>query len=140
MFYRGHLGVGLALCGLIRSRSARVLSWLLVWSFVPDLDSHTDFVPHRGPTHTFSFSIIAACVSYPFGKQYAYASWIGVIGHLMADVLNPMGVNFFGRNVSLNVCKASFQPANDGLLWVGITLIVSKLFNQNSEKDLLLNT
>lgn len=108
------------------------LVWTVANGLVPDLDSYTNLIKHRGVTHTVAFafyaSIYGALAGFPFGQMasvvLALGAFLGIVSHLLADVLNPMGVALWwplsDRRYTLNVCLASDTAMNRDLLATGI--------------------
>lgn len=108
-------------------------------AMVPDWDQRVPFVRHRGPTHTVWFTLLVGGVLAVAGALlgsaagFAGAVVLGafgfvvgatiVVGHLLADVLTPMGIRPFGPlrddTYTLDVAKAANPIANYALLALG---------------------
>lgn len=119
-------------------------------SSVPDFDRHFDnnmnshrsdlwtYVPikHRGFTHTVWFATIVGVVSGVFalvllpGEPVVLAGVFGfgvgfggVVGHILGDVVTPMGVKPFSpvlrTKYTLNLFTAKSKVANFGFMFVG---------------------
>jgi|AntRauTorcE11898_2_1112593.scaffolds.fasta_scaffold00303_5 inner membrane protein len=128
MLKDGHVGLTLALVaplavlsGFIfpKPTAAVVFAGGMVGSNIPDMDTQTQFVKHRGFTHTIWFSIIGSVIGAAvFLAIFAYLqidSYIeigqttqmaaavlfgvsfgfGIITHLLGDVITPRGVKPF---------------------------------------------
>lgn len=124
MYVLGHVGISLLLyapvAGLLLSTEPLLtgLTGLLMIALapLPDLDTYTDRLDHRGPTHTVWFALgvglavalIAgvgmAAVDSPTGLDQSplrTAGWFGavstltVLGHLAGDLITPMGLWLF---------------------------------------------
>lgn len=112
----------------------------------PDLDRHFDKhmntnksdlwtvipISHRGLTHTVWFGLIVGIVvgglagafnltGYPNNHVAALgfgAGFLGIVGHILGDMVTPMGVQPFSplsrREYSLSLFKASSTIANRG--------------------------
>jgi len=161
MFREGHLGVTLALSVPIVGVLAAAGHWELAgFVFVivfaseplPDLDS-TPYVslPHRGPFHSIVFAagvgLLASALGFVFGTVFetftptvavivgGLSAFYGVCTHLVADVINPLGIRPFwplsDRCYRIpepdGICKADNPIANVLFLFGGIllTLIVA---------------
>lgn len=91
---------------------------------IPDIDIHLN-IPHRGPTHSIWFAILAGVV---YAAILAYSSvgglsllatagvgfgsgFAGVIGHIAGDMITPMGV----------------APLEPGLFQAGVYLIAGAI-------------
>jgi inner membrane protein len=116
-------------------------------AMVPDWDQRLPFIRHRGPTHTVWFGLGVGAVLGVVGAAVGSVAGIGgavllgafgvavgvtiVGGHLLADVLTPMGIRPFEPvrtdEYSLNVAKASNPLANYALLAVGAVASVLAL-------------
>lgn len=135
-----------------------------VWAFMPDIDM-TLPIPHRGPTHSFVFAALAGvltAVLFGYGAAVGMleltglrgsalplamlagvaigftVGFIGVIGHLLGDVLTPMGVRPWwprsNRSYSLEVVLAEDEEANKQLSVIGavaltIALVIGEVGN-----------
>jgi len=124
MYVLGHVGISLLLYAplawLLLSTGQPAVATLtgllmIVLAPLPDLDTYTDRLDHRGPTHTVWFALgvglvtaLVAGVSAVAGGAIVgsshslppvwVAGWFGtvstltVLGHLAGDMLTPMGV------------------------------------------------
>jgi inner membrane protein len=161
MYRDGHFGVALALSVpivgvLIAAGHSKVAGLVFAVVFasepLPDLDS-TAYVslPHRGPFHSIVFAagvgFLASVVGFVFGTLFgtfapiigvivgSLSAFYGVCTHLVADVINPLGIRPFwpvsDRCYRIpepdGVCKADNPIANVLFLFGGIllTLIVA---------------
>lgn len=141
MYRPGHYGVTLALstpvvAPLVAAGHAELAGVFIAFCFasepLPDADS-LDSVPldHRGPTHTIWFalnigvisavcSVVAATFGFPFSPVAGFivggvAGVYGTLTHLLADVINPMGIAPFWP-----VSEQRFRvPDPDGLWRAG---------------------
>ena len=111
-------------------------------AMIPDLDQRVPFISHRGPTHTIWFALLLGVVGAAGGALLGSSGsaagmvtpaivggvvgTVTVLGHLLADVLTPMGIRPFepvsSTTYSLNVVKAANPIANYALLAIGITV------------------
>lgn len=110
----------------------------------PDIDLHLN-VTHRGPTHSIWFAILAGLVyaailvysgmgglSMMETAGVGFASgFVGVIGHMIGDMITPMGVaplepvsSYF---VGLAWCKSANERVNRGLMQTGVYLFVAAI-------------
>lgn len=127
------------------------------WSFAPDIDM-TLPIPHRGPTHTIVAAVVAGILTAIAALYFAsngsggsssivIKSWIlaylaaaafgfgigflGVISHLIGDVLTPMGIRpwrpFSDRKHSLELVQAKNKWANQKLSMVGGVALVAAI-------------
>lgn len=135
-----------------------------VWATLPDIDM-TLPIPHRGPTHSFLFAAAAGTLTgilFGYGAMVGVleltslrsSAWplasvagvgigfavgfVGVTGHLLGDVLTPMGVRPWwprsGRSYSLEMVLAADEEANKRLSMIGavaltIALVIGKVGN-----------
>lgn len=108
---------------------------------IPDVDLHLP-IKHRGPTHSVWFAIgvgatYAAILTYTgFGDltiletaSIGFASGaLGVLGHIVGDMVTPMGVAPFepvsSYWVGLGMCKSGDERVNRRLLEFGSTAFV----------------
>lgn len=119
------------------------------WSFAPDVDLHLP-IRHRGPTHSIVAAVVAggitalvavyfvskgtggsggiviqsSVIAYLSAGMYGFfIGTLGVVTHLMGDVLTPMGIRplwpFSERNVDLGIVLAKNERANELLSFVG---------------------
>jgi len=122
MYVLGHVGISLFLyapiAGLLLSAGQPVggaLTGLLMVGLapLPDLDTYTDCLDHRGPTHTVWFALgvglvvaivtgggmvivdsVAGVDQTPLwiGGWFGAVSTLAVLGHLVGDLVTPMGL------------------------------------------------
>jgi len=123
MYVLGHVGISLLLYAplawLLLSTGQPAVAALtgllmIVLAPLPDLDTYTDRLDHRGPTHTVWFALGVGLVTLVAGVSAVaggaivgsshslppvwVAGWFGtvstltVLGHLAGDMLTPMGV------------------------------------------------
>jgi len=124
MYVLGHVGISLLLYAplawLLLSTGQPAVAALtgllmIVLAPLPDLDTYTDRLDHRGPTHTVwfalgvglvtasspvlarSLAVLSSGVATHYHRFWV-AGWFGtvstltVLGHLAGDMLTPMGV------------------------------------------------
>jgi len=153
VYRSGHYGVALlayspvlyALGSLGRVVAAGVgLAVVLAVTTLPDADHDLPLVSHRGVTHTLLFAGVvgvaagaaAWLLASPDGVGIAPmralelaagvggAAAFGVLAHLLADALTPMGVAVLwpasGKRYSLGVTTADSTIWNVGLLAAGV--------------------
>lgn len=124
---------------------------MAIWSFFPDIDMDLP-IPHRGPTHSLPFAVLAGVVTaLSFGWAAGQVAlnlagiasywltmaivltagfsfgFLGVVGHIIGDVLTPMGIQPWwpgsDKRYSLELVYASDKEANKQLSYMGaITL------------------
>jgi inner membrane protein len=123
VYLLGHVGISLLLFGPLAEvllstgqPLVAVLTGLLVVALapLPDLDTYTDRLAHRGPTHTVWFALgvgllvgLVAGLGMLLWNQYISSDpllpawipvWFGsvsalaVVGHLLGDLVTPMGL------------------------------------------------
>ena len=150
MYRFGHYGMVLLLYSFVgyvllsRQHDNRaVVGTILVvlLTMLPDWDSYVAWLPHRGPTHTVWFALlvglivgtIAMLVSFrrhpdlraakSLGRWSGGLATFSVLTHLLADMLNPMGIQplypILDFRVTLDLVSAGDPVANFGLLLVG---------------------
>lgn len=157
MHREGHIGVGF----FIYSPFAYFFidaGWTLLfglgmvaigaWSFLPDIDM-TLPIRHRGPTHSIVF---AACAGLLTALVFAWLftqvtsvgaplltmvlvgfsmGFLGVLGHIIGDVLTPMGVQPWwprsNSKYSLDVVYAADKQANKQLSMLGAVAVTIAL-------------
>lgn len=154
MYRAGHYGVSLlvyapvlaVLLAVDRTTVALVGALVMLGlATVPDYDQRIPFVRHRGSTHTLAFAWLVGITlggfvllvpGLPHGSKFVlggFAVFIGVLGvvaHLLGDVLTASGVAFLWpfspKRYSLSLVQASDALANYALLLLGllVTLIV----------------
>ena len=145
----GHYGVALALYaplgGTLVALEQPTLALAggvatLAVTNLPDLDGKTDLIRHRGATHSLVFAVLTGVVvallsgllAFELGPVAALAvagigflvGALAVVAHLVADVLNPMGIQpfwpFSTRRFTLDLVLASNRAANYVLFAVGV--------------------
>lgn len=146
MYAPGHLGIGLLLYTPVAyalsalGRAEEAASWALVvlpLSLLPDVDALLPGVAHRGATHSLPAAgctgVAVGAVGWltaPSGDDRSERAAVGfvvgvlsVLGHLLGDVLTPMGVRPFGpgreASYTLDLVPARHPRANVGLLALG---------------------
>ena len=119
MYVLGHLGISLLLYAPIAAwlvstgqPTLAALTGLVMvaLSSLPDVDTQTHRIAHRGPTHTVWFALgvgLVAAVGSGLGAAYLNslslpplwaAGWFGsvalvtICGHLAGDLITPMGI------------------------------------------------
>lgn len=123
MYVLGHVGISLLLfaplAGVLLSTGyplLTVVTGLLMIAIgpLPDLDTYTDRLDHRGPTHTVWFALaVGLLVGLVTGLGTALSNWyisscslllawlpvwlggvstLAVLGHLVGDLVTPMGL------------------------------------------------
>ena len=148
MYRKGHLGVSLlvfAPVGYALLRRGEVsLAFLagavmLGLSTLPDVDHRLPGVTHRGVTHTIGFALLVGAATGAVGFAFdpapapteselavfgALVGALGILAHLLGDVLTPMGVRPFWplsrRSYSLRVTRADNALANNALFALGV--------------------
>lgn len=148
MYHHGHYGAALLASApaVLLVGPAFGLPFSLVavaTSTLPDLDSRTARLPHRGPTHTLAFAAAVAVVlgllamvgwsairtvapaattapATTAGAVVAAGSFLGVVSHLAADTLTP------GRGPH---AIRPFRPVSDQVVRVGIARVDSPVWN-----------
>ncbi|WP_458189299.1 metal-dependent hydrolase [Haladaptatus sp. NG-WS-4] len=140
MYRPGHYGVALALyapfgCLLVAvGLTDRALvggGVLLALAMLPDLDTKTDRLRHRGGTHSLAFALVVGLVAGVVGGLLGgpwfagfglFVGTLAVVSHLLADVITPMGIRPFWpvspRHYTLDVTPAN-DPVANYLLLVG---------------------
>ena len=144
MYRLGHYGVALAFyapigCALVAvgMDEPALLGGgvLLALTMLPDLDSKTARLQHRGPTHSVVFALLVGCLTGLAGGLVA-GLWFAGFGlllgtlaigcHLAADVLTPMGIRPFwpvsDRHYTFDLTPASDPKANYVLFGAGTVL------------------
>ncbi|CCC40560.1 metal-dependent hydrolase [Haloquadratum walsbyi] len=150
MYRKGHYGASLLAYAPVGCLTiiagfdvAAVLGGVLTLAIapLPDYDTQIDTLTHRGVTHTISFAVLTGClvavlttiavmfadariasilISIPFGFVIGLT---GILSHIAADALTPMGVRPFGEDgthYSLELVSAKNTIANYLLLVAGI--------------------
>ena len=158
MYVLGHVGISLLLYAPIAAwllstnqPTLAVLTGVLMVALspLPDFDTQTERITHRGPTHTVWFALAVGLVvgvaggllaaSDPFGLFSSHslpplwmAGWFGSIavvticGHLAGDLITPMGIwpfrplSTYHRSLDLTPSKS--PRANR--LWFGTGVVV----------------
>lgn len=127
---------------------------MAVWSFLPDIDMQLP-IRHRGPTHSFVAAGIAGLltafiavyfatqgtgrgsdlvINSPILAHLAAAGFgfsigvLGVVSHLLGDVLTPMGIQPFwpysSKEYSIGLVLAADKQANERLSLIGGATLV----------------
>lgn len=144
MYRPGHYGVTLALYSPVefllvaRGLDDRALVGaviLLALTMLPDLDSKTERMRHRGPTHSLAFAVVVGLLAGGVGGFLAGPWFAGfgvllgslaIVAHLLADVLTPMGIQpfwpFSAKHYALDLTLSSDSTANY-LLFVGGSML-----------------
>lgn len=150
MYPPGHVGITLVLYAPVAAvlvaadRDEEMVAGLVVvvaFALLPDIDAPLPGVAHRGVTHSLLaaayFGIVAgvlAGASAPSAVdragRTAFGSLLGslgVVSHLLGDVITPMGVRPFfpaSRQVyTLDLVRASNPGANLAMLAVGVAVL-----------------
>ena len=123
-----------------------IAAWL---TMLPDLDHRLPVISHRGPTHSLAFALavggavglfVDAVVAPVFG-DFGASGWavpgldsgvaafsavvatLTIVGHLLADVITPMGIRPFWPvsdwSITLDITPAKNPIANYVLLAAG---------------------
>ncbi|GAA0228388.1 metal-dependent hydrolase [Haladaptatus pallidirubidus] len=154
MYRPGHFGVALTLyapiAGVLVAAGLTDRAFLgaglsLALAMLPDLDSKTIRLQHRGPTHSIPFALLVGLLSgaaagvlagvdggVSVGLWFAgFGLLVGtltIVSHLLADVLTPMGIRPFwpvsDKHFTLDITPASDPKANY-LLFAGGTIIIA---------------
>ncbi len=141
MYRLGHYGVALALYAPIGGALVAVGAnepalvgggVLLALTMLPDLDSKTARLQHRGPTHSVAFALIVGWATGLVGGLLGGPWFVGfgvlvgtlaIVSHLVADVVTPMGIRPFWplseRHYTLDLTPASNPRANYALFGGG---------------------
>jgi Predicted membrane-bound metal-dependent hydrolase (DUF457). len=164
MYVLGHVGISLLLfaplAGMLLSAGHPLVTLptgvlMIVLAPLPDLDTYTDRLDHRGPTHTVWFALgvglliwLVAGLSTAFWNQYisSYSllpvwiplwfggvSTVAVVGHLLGDLITPMGLWPFrpvsDRHYTVDLTPSKSPRANQLCFGAGslalITAVVS---------------
>lgn len=114
-------------------------------AMLPDWDQRVPFISHRGPTHTVWFALLVGAVYAAIGAALGSSagmagiglfSLVGgavgvatIVGHLLGDVLTPMGIRPFkpmsSVSYSLDMVKAANPIANYALLVIGVVVVAA---------------
>jgi inner membrane protein len=153
VYRTGHLGVSIAVyaplgAGLLvvgADTLAVLAGAVMCWfTMLPDVDHRLPIVPHRGPTHSLVFALLAGGVGAAAGtiaaSQLGVAAAVGlgafgfvlgfatVLAHLLADAMTPAGVPFLwplsGRTHSLYLWRADNTFANYGVFAGGVATAI----------------
>lgn len=149
MYRTGHVGAALLgslpLAAALKAAGRPTLGIVATMAVValctlPDVDHKIPGLAHRGPTHSFLFALAVGSMVGVAGWQAALtlglgppallafvgflAGLLGILTHLLADLITPMGVNVFwplttGR-VSLGLVYANNVFANQLLFVLGV--------------------
>ena len=142
MLRKGHIGItltiispiALAACIVFPNYTAvLIFSGALTGSNLPDIDTSTKLVKHRGFTHTFWFVGIVTIVStiimfviisyIPIGRYISFTSTdhmiaalvfgasvgMGVLTHLLGDVITPTGIKPYHPVTPRNILPISMS-------------------------------
>jgi inner membrane protein len=149
MYRTGHYGVSLlvyaplafALLVVREVTLAFVAGAVVLWlATLPDVDHRIPGVTHRGVTHTVAFALAVGLVfggggylladglalgdPVPVAAFGAFVGSLGVLAHLLGDVLTPAGVRPFwplsARTYTLSLTRADDTLWNLGLLAAGV--------------------
>ena len=162
MYLQGHIGISLLLYApiaawlfSINQPTLAVLTGVLMVLFspLPDLDTYTNRIDHRGPTHTVWFALGCSLLITLFSglcvmalSRLGYecilavsplwaAVWFGSVamltlcGHLFGDLITPMGVRPF-RPLSAYHRTLDLTPSKNpraNRLWFGTGVVVLTL-------------
>lgn len=148
MYWQGHVGLGLlayaplaALALGAGQPGLALVGGVLAAAFatLPDVDHHLP-IPHRGPTHTFAFTIgmgvlagvlTALLVAGTTVSTPAWTPWfVGTVvtvtlsSHLAGDLITPMGIRpfrpFSGAHFTLDLTPAKNPRVNALFLSAGV--------------------
>lgn len=147
MFASGHLGIAMVVYAVVAvvvvSKGGRpsVLGFgtLVGASLAPDADIYLAGLPHRGPTHTVWAAVALAVVVWlgvrslpvtpPADTRPATLGAVGVLSHLLGDVVTPMGIAPFAPvssyRFTLNLVLSRNPDANALLFAAGITSVLA---------------
>lgn len=149
MLRAGHLGLNSLLYAPIAITVALLGSFeLAIWgamimivgAHLPDLDTRTSLVKHRGITHTVWFAAliggICAGISIYMTLPHSLITVMlfsftmgayGVIGHILGDIMTPMGIRPYrpvrDRKYALGMFKASNTLANSVFMFIGLAAL-----------------
>jgi inner membrane protein len=146
----GHLGVAMLVYAPVaalaiergRHRRARYgLAGVLALAISPDVDLYLPGVAHRTVTHTFlAVAVVGGAVALlavlirprAAGSRVGAVGYgatvggLGVLSHLLGDVITPMGIRpflpFSDSTYTLSLVYAANQPANVALLVAGVVV------------------
>ncbi len=153
MYQPGHCGVALALYapvgGALVASGVTSTAFLgagvvLALTMLPDLDTRTDRLRHRGPTHSIVFAALVGLLTGFVGGLLAGTSGaefgglvgtLAIVAHLLADVITPMGIRPFwplsDRKFTFDVVLASDTRANALLFVFGVVFTGGSWFLGN---------
>jgi len=143
--------VGYLLVSLDAPVAALVTGGAMLWlAMLPDVDHRLPLVEHRGPTHSLLFAglvggafaaiglLLSSLGGGALGPEllgldqfsnvglaaFGFAvGFLGVLAHLLGDLLTPAGVNLFWpvpTEYSLYITRADNTLANIGLFLLGV--------------------
>lgn len=157
MYRNGHVGIGIALYAPVAFWLVSVdrfaafavgLVCVTVLSYAPDFDLWLPLVTHRGATHTVLAALVVSLVlgtvtvvvriqGAPLlsvvlsGGFVTTVSLVGYLGHLLGDLLTPMGIRPFRplsqTRYSLDLVTAGDDRANRVLGAAGLIALVVAL-------------
>lgn len=151
MYRQGHIGISLILYlplayHLIHSGNLLLTGFgviaMLATTMLPDIDHQIPMLPHRGVTHSVWFAggvgyavyrictdllaIIQVATSESAAVFLGTMAGYGIISHLVADALTPMGVQpltpFLSARWTFNLAQSSNALVNKSLLIAGLLL------------------
>jgi len=161
MYVLGHVGISLLLYAPIAAwllstnqPTLAMLTGLVMVAFspLPDFDTYTDRIDHRGPTHTVWFAlgvgllvgvgsglVVAGLSAAGFSSLFLPPLWVAVwfgsvtvltlCGHLAGDLITPMGITPF-RPLSTYHQTLDLTPSKNpraNRLWFGAGVVVLTL-------------
>ena len=162
MMFVGHLGITLFLCAPLvnalvtsgyRTEVPRWVGLALAVTMVPDLDLYLPWFTHRGLSHSLLAAVcvgvvVAVVVAARWGDplassaDYVRRAMLGftvgagsIVGHLVGDVITPMGVRpFFPLDsvYTLNLFYAKDVEANLAFMLIGV-VVFSIVFRRSKD-------
>lgn len=169
----GHYGVnavlyapiGIGIAAVTNDVNVAAVAGLVVIGLAsfPDIDLRLPFITHRGITHTIWFAFFVgffiggAYSSIPVetpveGVRFLIGFLLGVTGitgHLLGDVLTPMGIKPFApvrdTEYSLSWFNANSILANAGIAFLGVVVLssaayVTLVITGNIHSDVMMQT
>ena len=133
------MGAALALAGL-EGYAVAGGAVVLGLATLPDVDHSLPLVAHRGATHTLAFALLVGAVlagvgwavgsaggagrALPLAALGFLTGVLGIVAHLVGDVVTPMGIRPFrpvsDRHYTLSLTRADNALANWLLLGAGV--------------------